>query len=243
MITDRRNSTYSFQEPSAIDRAIATNFRSFLTNGIMRHSVLSELVRLQFGVGTLGNAQMSPLASVEFGDQDVTHFGEVIQDGLLDLIATDQLSAASTTLVALSTTVQARLFVDVDRFAENVVLRPATISNASEMINRIGVIGINSILEVDIYGHVNSTHVNGTHVMNGIGGSGDFKRNSLLSIVVLGSTVIEGDISQVVPMVPHIDHTEHDNPILVRPSLTVSISDVYSAKRIGSCRVMMLVPW
>jgi hypothetical protein len=64
------------------------------------------------------------------------------------------------------------------------VLRPQEISNHPEVIRRLGLITINTALECDIYGNVNSTHVGGTHMMNGIGGSGDFARNAHLSVFV-----------------------------------------------------------
>src|SRR5699024_5507576 len=70
-------------------------------------------------------------------------------------------------------------------------------------------------LELDIYGNINSTHVSGTKMMNGIGGSGDFARNSRLAIFVTKSIAKDGDISSVVPFVPHVDHTEHDVDVIV----------------------------
>ncbi|HHV69176.1 MAG TPA: propionyl-CoA--succinate CoA transferase, partial [Ochrobactrum intermedium] len=92
---------------------------------------------------------------------------------------------------------------------------PQEISNHPEVIRRLGIIGINTALEFDIYGNVNSTHVDGTHMMNGIGGSGDFARNAFISIFVTKSEAKNGAISSVVPMVTHVDHTEHDVDILV----------------------------
>ncbi len=83
------------------------------------------------------------------------------------------------------------------------------------MIRRLGVIGINTALEADIYGNVNSTHVMGSSMMNGIGGSGDFARNAHLAIFVTKSVAKEGAISSIVPMVTHVDHNEHDVDILV----------------------------
>src|SRR5690606_5833365 len=76
-------------------------------------------------------------------------------------------------------------------------------------------LAINTALEFDIYGNVNSTHVGGTHMMNGIGGSGDFARNAHLSIFVSKSVAKDGAVSSVVPMVPHVDHTEHDVDVVV----------------------------
>ncbi len=100
-------------------------------------------------------------------------------------------------------------------YKDKLVLRPQEISNHPEVVRRLGIIGINTALEFDIYGNVNSTHVCGTRMMNGIGGSGDFARNAHLAIFVTKSIAKGGAISSVVPMVSHVDHTEHDVDILV----------------------------
>ena len=67
------------------------------------------------------------------------------------------------------------------------------------LVRRLGVISMNTALEFDIYGNVNSTHVCGTRMMNGIGGSGDFTRNAYLSFFTCPSTAKGGKISAVVP--------------------------------------------
>ena len=69
---------------------------------------------------------------------------------------------------------------------------------------------MNGMIEADLYGNVNSTHVMGSRIQNGIGGSGDFALNGYLSIFMAPSTARHGDISTIVPMVSHVDHTEHD---------------------------------
>ena len=51
--------------------------------------------------------------------------------------------------------------------------------------------------------------------MNGIGGSGDFARNAGLTIFATASTAKNGAISCIVPMVSHVDHTEHDVMVIV----------------------------
>jgi len=94
-------------------------------------------------------------------------------------------------------------------------LRPQNISNAAEVIRRLGIIAINTAIECDIYGNVNSTHVYGTKMMNGIGGSGDFARNSYLCIFVTQAASKADNISHIVPMVSHVDHSEHDVDIIV----------------------------
>src|SRR5690606_37179328 len=107
------------------------------------------------------------------------------------------------------------IYEHFDRYKDRLVLRPQEISNHPEVIRRLGIIAINTALEFDIYGNVNSTHINGTDMVNGIGGSGDFARNAYLSIFVAKSLAKDGAISAVVPMVSHVDHTEHDVDILV----------------------------
>lgn len=213
--TETPDSPYEFRDPTDDDLEIASNLQSFLVEEVRESSLYDDSVRVQFGVGSLGNALMGALADADFGDRDLVYFGEVIQDGLLDLLDENQLHAASATSFALSSAGQERLFENASRYAEDVVLRPADLSNSPTLVDRFGVIAVNSALEVDLYGHVNSTHVNGSRMLNGIGGSGDFTRNSPLSVIALPSTAADGDISRIVPMVPHVDHTEHDVDVVV----------------------------
>jgi acetyl-CoA hydrolase/succinyl-CoA:acetate CoA-transferase len=117
--------------------------------------------------------------------------------------------------MTLSHKARTRFFNELYRYKEKIVLRPVEISNSPEVVRRLGVIAINTAIEVDIYGHVNSTHVMGSHLMNGIGGSGDFLRNGALSFVVTPSTAKGGKISAVVPMVSHVDHNEHSVDVIV----------------------------
>ncbi|MFC5973555.1 acetyl-CoA hydrolase/transferase C-terminal domain-containing protein [Halomarina salina] len=213
--TDRRDQPYSFRDPTDDDRTIAANLREFVEREVERSPLFEESLRIQFGVGSLGNALMGALGDTDLGDRDLIYFGEVIQDGLLDLLDEGELTAASATSLALSTEGQDRLFENAERYAEDVVLRPADLSNSGALIDRFGVVAVNSALELDLFGHVNSTHVDGTRAMNGVGGSGDFNRHSPLAVVALPSTAAGGDISRIVPMVPHVDHTEHDVDVVV----------------------------
>lgn len=213
--SDGRDSAYTFREPTTDDRAIAENLVEFISAVVEQNSVFDDAIQLQFGVGSLGNALMSELGPLCETDREINYFGEVIQDGLLDLLDSGQLGSASATTLALSQKGQDRFIENIDRYTEDIVLRPADISNNPSLIDRFGVIAVNSALEVDIYGHVNSTHVNGSRIINGIGGSGDFSRNALLSIIALPSTAGSGEISRIVPMVPHVDHTEHDIDIVI----------------------------
>lgn len=212
---DRRDDPYEFRDPDDSDRAIAANLRRFLDAEIGRNPLFAEAVTLQFGVGSLGNALMGALTELEVGDRPLVYFGEVIQDGLLDLIDAGRLSGASATSLALSADGQDRLFADISQYANEIVLRPGDISNATGPIERFGVTAVNSAVEVDLHGNANATHIRGTRVVNGIGGSNDFVRNARLSIIALPSTAADGDVSRIVPATAHVDHTDHDVDIVV----------------------------
>jgi succinyl-CoA:acetate CoA-transferase len=108
--TDRRDQPYTFRTPTETDLRIAGNLRDFLETEVRGSPLFEESVRLQFGVGSLGNALMSALGDAEFGDRDLIYYGEVVQDGLLDLLDDGQLRAASATSLALSADGQNRLF-------------------------------------------------------------------------------------------------------------------------------------
>jgi acyl-CoA hydrolase len=169
---------------------------------------------LQAGVGNVANAVMSELGS----SPDIppfTMFSEVFQDSLIELMENQRLLGASATSLTLSDERLRHVYDNMDFFSPRIVLRPQELSNHPGLIRRLGVIAINTVLEMDIYGCANSTHVCGTHLMNGVGGSGDFTRNAYLSILVAPSVAKQGRISTVVPMVSHVDHNEHSVQILV----------------------------
>ncbi|WP_305792326.1 acetyl-CoA hydrolase/transferase C-terminal domain-containing protein, partial [Arhodomonas sp. KWT] len=172
-----------------------------------------RLLPLQSGVGNIANAVLAGLA--EGGYRGLTAYTEVIQDGMLDLLRTGVLDMASATSFSLSTDGLATFEEDIEQLRERIVLRPQEISNHPELIRRLGCIAMNGMIEADIYGNVNSTHIAGSRVMNGIGGSGDFARNGYLSVFMSPSMAKRGGISAIVPMASHVDHTEHDVMILI----------------------------
>jgi succinyl-CoA:acetate CoA-transferase len=122
---------------------------------------------------------------------------------------------ASATSFSLSPAGIAEFDAHVEFYRQRIVLRPQEISNHPELIRRLGCIALNGMIEADIYGNVNSTHIAGGRIMNGIGGSGDFARNSYLSVFMAPSTTKAGAVSAIVPMASHVDHTEHDTMVVV----------------------------
>jgi succinyl-CoA:acetate CoA-transferase len=164
-------------------------------------------------VGNIANAVLFGLEQGPF--EGLTSYTEVIQDGMVRLLKSGKLTSASATAFSLSPEVLTEVNAHMADYRERIVLRPQEISNHPEIIRRLGVIAMNGMIEADIYGNVNSTHVMGSRIQNGIGGSGDFARNGYLSIFMAPSTAQQGTISTVVPMVSHVDHTEHDVQVVV----------------------------
>jgi acyl-CoA hydrolase len=142
-------------------------------------------------------------------------YTEVFQSAAFELMTQEKIGGASTTALALNRQQMSDLIDEIDYYAPRLVLRPQEISNNPAAVRQIGVIALNTALECDVYGHVNSTHVMGRHMVNGIGGSGDFARNAYLSIFMCPSTAKDGTISTVVPMSPHVDHNEHSVNVVV----------------------------
>lgn len=189
-------------------KKMSENLVDFLNNEVKHGRLPENLLPLQSGVGNVANAVISGLVNSPFKGLSV--YSEVIQDGMFDLIDAGKLDVVSGTSLSPSPDGLIRFYENIDRYRKHIVLRPQEISNNPEVIRRIGVIAMNTALEMDIYGNVNSTHVTGTKMMNGIGGSGDFARNGYLSMFFTQSTAKKGDISSVVPFASHIDHSEHD---------------------------------
>ncbi|WP_127480537.1 acetyl-CoA hydrolase/transferase family protein [Nocardioides pantholopis] len=206
-----RNS--AFKEPDEASRAMADLLVDFLRHEVKRGRMPADLLPLQSGVGNVANAVMAGLRVSEF--ENLTAFTEVIQDGMLDLIDSGTLRSVSATSFGLSPTGVQRFLDNVGAYKGKILLRSEEISNHPELVRRLGVIAINGMIEADIYGNVNSTHVMGSAIMNGIGGSGDFARNAFLNFFVSPSTAKDGAISAIVPMASHVDHTEHDVHVLV----------------------------
>ena len=211
--TDAPDRNTAFAEPDATSRAIAGHLLEFLEHEVARGRLPRTLLPIQSGVGNVANAVLAGLEESRF--EDLTAFTEVIQDGMLALLRSGTLTMASATAFGLSPLAAAEFAAHPELYRDRIVLRPQEISNHPELVRRLGVLAMNGVLEVDIYGNANSTHVMGSRIQNGIGGSGDFARNAYISFFVTPSTAKGGAISSIVPMVSHVDHTEHDVSVVV----------------------------
>lgn len=213
VITEKNDSASTVEACDDETNAIAGHLIDFLKKEVEAGRLDLTLNPLQAGVGTIANAVLNGFADSPF--HNLRMYSEVLQDSTFELIDAGKLDFASGSSITLSEQCGERVYNNFAKYRDKLVLRPQEISNHPEVIRRLGIIGINTAIEFDIYGNVNSTHVNSSHMMNGIGGSGDFARNAYISIFVTKSIAKNGTISSVVPMVSHVDHTEHDVDILV----------------------------
>lgn len=197
-----------------VTKQIGCNVATFLAKEMREGRIPKEFLPIQSGVGNIANALLSCLGE----DPEIPPFAmytEVIQDAVIGLMKEGNCKFASGCSLTLSRSVLEDVYNNLDFFKDKLVLRPEEISNNPELARRMGLITINTALEADILGNINSTHVLGRRMMNGIGGSGDFTRNAYLSIYTTPSLAKGGNISAIVPFVTHVDHSEHSVKVLI----------------------------
>ncbi|NIY79988.1 acetyl-CoA hydrolase/transferase family protein [Celeribacter sp. HF31] len=209
--TPDRNAPFAKPDQTALD--IAGHLLEFLSHELKMGRMPKELLPLQSGVGNVTNAVLAGLLDSPF--ENMTAFTEVIQDGMLDMLDAGKLRMASATAFSLSPEAAEKFNAEAHRYRDKLILRPQEISNHPELVRRLGCVAMNGLIEADIYGNVNSTHVMGSRIMNGIGGSGDFARNAFVSIFMTPSTAKGGAISAIVPMASHVDHINQDVQVIV----------------------------
>lgn len=212
--TDRDGEGSGFAPVDEITARIGQNVADFFVAEMLAGRIPKTFLPIQSGVGNIANAVLAAMGS----NEKIPRFNiytEVIQDAVIDMMQKDNVSLVSGCSLTVSNEVLHQVFDDINFYKERMVLRPSEISNNPGLARRLGIIALNTAIEVDIFGSVNSTHVNGIKMMNGIGGSGDFTRNSYLSIFLTPSTAKGGKISCIVPKVTHEDHNEHSVKIIV----------------------------
>ncbi|MBK7590215.1 MAG: succinate CoA transferase [Betaproteobacteria bacterium] len=214
VLTDLADETQGFDRTTAVTDRIGQHIADFLVAEMRAGRVPADFLPLQSGVGNVANSVLAALG----GSPDVPSFEmytEVLQDSVVPLLENGRCRFASTCALALSPAMMSHVAGNIGFFNRRIVLRPQEISNHPEVVRRLGVISMNTAIEVDLSGNVNSTHLFGKTLMNGIGGSGDFTRNAYLSIFSCPSTVRDGAISSIVPLASHMDHSEHSVQVVI----------------------------
>lgn len=212
--TNNENEGGSFAPLDEVTKAIGNNVANFLAGELKAGRIPKEFLPMQSGVGNVANAVLAAVGE----NKEIPAFNvytEVIQDAVISLMKEGRVKFASGCSLSVSNEVIREIYANLDFFKDKILLRPQEISNNPEVARRLGLITINTALEADIFGNINSTHVSGTKMMNGIGGSGDFTRSAYLSIFTTPSTAKDGKISAFVPMVSHVDHNEHSVKVII----------------------------
>lgn len=214
VFTNLEDESGGFDEPTPVTDQIGQNVADFLVAEMRIGRIPPQFLPLQSGVGNIANAVLAALGR----SKDIPAFEmytEVLQDSVVPLLENGRCKFASTCALTLSPEAMRNVTSNLDYFKRRIILRPQEISNNPEIVRRLGIVSMNTAIEVDLGGNVNSTHVMGKTLMNGIGGSGDFTRNAYLSIFSCPSTAKGGKISAIVPLASHMDHSEHSVNIVV----------------------------
>ncbi len=212
--TNLEDESSNFEQPNELTVRIGELVAEFLASELKSGRIPPKFLPLQSGVGNIANAVLASLG----GNSNIPPFEmytEVLQDSVLALIEQERCTYASTCALTLSTEMMHQFRSNMEFFRRKIVLRPQEISNNPEVVRRLGIVSMNTAIEVDLSGNVNSTHLMGKTLMNGIGGSGDFTRNAYLSIFSCPSTAKGGKISAIVPLASHMDHSEHSVQIVI----------------------------
>ena len=204
----------SFKALTPETEAIGCNVVDFFLGDIKRGHIPPQMFPVQSGVGVTGNAVMQAIGR-DSRLPRLEVFSEVVQDAIIKMMLQDKIAHASVAALTVSNECLRHVYDNIDYFSSRITLRPSELSNSAELIHRLGVIAMNTALECDIYGNENSSHVCGSRLMNGIGGSCDYERNGSISIFYTPSTAKGGKISAIVPQCCHIDSTEHDVDVII----------------------------
>ncbi|EEH33807.1 acetyl-CoA hydrolase [Paracoccidioides lutzii Pb01] len=202
-----------------VSQAIARHIIEFLQHEVKMGRLPSSLLPIQSGIGNIANAVIGGLSIGGAEFRNLRVWTEVLQDSFLDLFDSGHLNFATATSIRFSPDGFKRFYDNWETYYDKLLLRSQQVSNSPELIRRLGVIGMNTPVEVDIYAHANSTCVMGSRMLHGLGGSADFLRSSKYSIMhtpsARPSKTDPTGISCIVPFCTHIDQTEHDLDVIV----------------------------
>lgn len=205
----------TFKEPTPELITCAHHVVDFFERDMKAGHIPSCMFPIQSGVGETGNAIMKALGEVGHRLPPLSVYSEVVQDSTIALMEEGKIVQASCAAMTVTNECVRHVYDNIDFFSKHLVIRPSEMANSPEIIRRLGIIAMNTALEIDLYGHENSSHICGSKVMNGIGGSCDYERNGSISIFYTASTAKNGAISSIVPMCSHVDSTEHDVDVVI----------------------------
>ncbi|MDO4270775.1 MAG: acetyl-CoA hydrolase/transferase C-terminal domain-containing protein [Eubacteriales bacterium] len=170
---------------------------------------IAELVEdgstLQLGIGTIPDAVLKFLG----GKKDLGIHSEMFSDGVVDLYEQGVITGAEKTLdkgkmVAAFLMGSKKLYDFVDNNPDVMMLPVDYVNNPVVIAQQNKMVSINSCLQVDFNGQVNSESM-GAKQFSGIGGQLDYVRGASMcpngkSILAMPSTAKKGTISRIVPV-------------------------------------------
>ena len=212
VITDIPDTDLYYPEIAPIYNTIAGQVVSMLDKEIEMGRLPAQFT-FQSGMGVVANCVM--LGLMNKGYKGLKMYTEVLSDQALYAIKEGIIAEATTTTLDITPLFFDDVFNNLEFYKKRLVLRPLDLTNGATQILANELVSMNTAWETDIYGNVNSSHAMGTQMINGLGGSNDYSRNSKISIFTTPSTAKRGLISCIVPMVPHVDNTEHDVDVIV----------------------------
>ena len=178
-----------------VEEAIGRNVASLVEDGST----------LQLGIGTIPDATLKFL-----GDKkDLGIHSEMFSDGVVDLYEKGVITGANKTLdkgkmVAAFLMGSKKLYDFVDNNPDVMMRTVDYVNNPMVICQNPKVVAINSCLQVDFNGQVNSESM-GIKQFSGIGGQLDYVRGAAMcpdgkSILAMPSTAKHGEVSRIVPM-------------------------------------------
>ena len=203
-----------FKEVNSTSQKIGEWVAEFFLQEMKCGRIPKSFLPVQSGVGNIANAVLKTMGEKN-AIPPFAMYSEVVQNAVIDLMKQGRVYFASGTALAITNDYMQEVYDNWNFYKQRLILRSEDITNNPEIIRRIGLLSLNTAIEVDCFGHANSTHACGNNVINGIGGSGDFTRNAYISIFTLSSTNKNGHISGIVPFCSHVDHTEHDVQVII----------------------------
>ncbi|MDT8299713.1 MAG: acetyl-CoA hydrolase/transferase C-terminal domain-containing protein, partial [Spirochaetaceae bacterium] len=171
-----------------------------------------SLPPIQTGFGSIADSIADSFRRSDF--RDLSFFSGGVTEPVMELLVSGKAAAISTGGLGMSNRVD-QILTGTPNLQDHLVIRNGDIINNAELIGRFGLLALNTGIEIDIYGNVNSSHIAGSRVVNGIGGGANFAQNAGLSVILIPSTAKGGAISNIVPMVSHLDIGEHDVDVIV----------------------------
>jgi len=217
-----------------VSSTIAQNLFNFLE--VEYKDLKGFLPPVQTGFGTISDSITTGFQNTNF--KDIQFFCGGVGESAMTLLESGKALSLSTGGLGMNEKV-ASILSSFAHLEDSLVIRNGSVTNSSEIINRLSLIALNTGIEIDIYGNVNSSHITGSRVVNGIGGGANFAQNSGLSVVLIPSLSKGGAISNIMPMVSHQDINEHDIDVVITENGVADVrglDDVQRAEKIiSSC--------